>query len=159
MSCLSQMTNWNFCSQRLSWQLWNWTLRLVFSPKTIWGKKSKFSRFFPKLETETPRFFSPTKIITNFESPEANLAFGISRIRWAYMETTSLVRLAPSFQQGFLGSQKFQNTPKKKSEKDVRSQNKGGSSACAGIWAQDLPSKSDLWGTEKHKFGVYLRAK
>ena len=114
MSCLSQMTNWNFCSQRLSWQLWNWTLRLVFSPKTIWGKKSKFSRFFPKLETETPRFFSPTKIITNFESLEANLAFGISRIRWAYMETTSLVRLAPSFQQGFLGSQKFQNTPKKK---------------------------------------------
>ena len=42
-----------------------------------------FSHFFPKLETETPRSFSPNPDHHKLRiSGFANLAFGISRIRW-----------------------------------------------------------------------------
>ena len=91
----------HFCWQRSSWQLWNWTLRLVtFPPKKSWGKKSKFSHF-SKVGNRNAKLFTPNPGKTSNLRIRLALAFGISRIRWAYRETTSLVRLASSFQQGF----------------------------------------------------------
>ena len=99
MFCLQRMKSSSGC-KGLSWQLWNWTLRLVtFPPQKSWGKKSKYSRFFPKLETETPSFFTSNPGIQNTSHLRIRLAlaFGISRIRWAYRETAWLVGFLVDF--------------------------------------------------------------
>ena len=70
------------------------SLRLVISQKKVGAKK----RCFPKFQTETPRCFSPNPDHHKLRiSGFANLAFGISRIRWAYRKTTWLVGFLVDF--------------------------------------------------------------
>ena len=60
----------HFCWQRSSWQLWNWTLRLVTSPpKKVEAKNPNF-HVFSKVGNRTAKFFHP-KPRQNFESPDS----------------------------------------------------------------------------------------
>ena len=74
----------HFCWQRSSWQLWNWTLRLVTSPQKKVEAKNPNFRIFSKVGNKNAKWssFSPQTPARLRISGFANLAFGISRIRW-----------------------------------------------------------------------------